>query len=101
MITKFKIFEKKLLDTGFPKNLKRRENLKEYKYKKDDIVFHKEVGKPFFVNSINYLSDNQDYWLYNPLLNDHGWVMEEELRDASDSEKEDLLSYLNVKKFNL
>ena len=101
MITKFKIFESVLLDLPYPKNIKRRSNLREYKYKENDIVYHKKMKQPYIVQSINDCSENQDYYLYNPITNDKGFVMEEELRNATPNEKLELETVLKAQQYNL
>ena len=101
MITKFKIFETKLRNLPYPINIKRRINIKEYKYEINDIVVHKELSIPYLVKDINKFSDNQDYWIVNPIIGDSGFVLEEELRDAKPSEKEELLAYIDMEKYNL
>jgi len=71
------------------------------KYKKDDIVVFELTQQPYIIAGFNDLSDNQDYWIVNPLISDHGWVCEEELRDATSEEKEVLDMAISAKKFNL
>jgi len=100
MITKFKIFENKLKDLSYP-DVERRDNLKQYKYDIDDIVIVKELNKVFIVKSINKFSDIQDYFLYNPIENDKGWCIEEELRDATPDEKLDLEMVLKAQQYNI
>jgi len=101
MITQFKIYEARLNDLPAPK-LTRRSNLKEYKYKPDDIVYHIEADKVFIVKSINDCSDNQDYYLINPVdPTEKGFVIEEELRDAKEEEIYDAEAYLAANKYNL
>ena len=74
-IKKFEIFEKSptkppwagsgpLSDLPYPKNIERRDNLNVYKYKVNDIVYHKELETIFIVKSINDGSENQDYYLF-------------------------------------
>ena len=101
MITQFKIYEIRLQDLPIPK-VNRRTNLKEYKYKKDDIVYHIELKKVFIINSINNCSDIQDYYIINPInTSERGWVIEEELRNAKENEKDEANAYLSANKYNL
>ena len=71
------------------------------KYKKNDIVVFEPNQQPYIITGFNNLSDDQDYWLVNPLLSDRVWVCEEELRDATSEEKEEIETYLISKKYNL
>lgn len=97
----FKLFEIKLQDMPFTK-IERRINLKEYKYKEEDIVYHIELEKAFIVKSINRLSDLQDYYIINPLdTTERAFVIEEELRDPKPSEKEEIETILTTNKYNL
>jgi len=82
--------------------MQRRDNLNEYKYEPDDIVTHIELGKVFIVKSINGCSENQDYFIINPVdTTERGFVIEEELRDATQEEKGDAEAYLMSKKYNI
>ena len=100
MITKFKIFKNTLSGLAYP-DIERRVNLEQYKYKVGDILAHKVLNTAFIVKSVNDCSDNQDYFLYNPIENDKGWCIEEELRDATHDEKIDLEIFLTSKQYNL
>lgn len=108
MIVNFKIYEEfhekdkpRLQDLPFGK-IQRRCDINEYKYKIDDIVTHIELGKVFIIKSINDCSDNQDYFIINPVdTSEKGFVIEEELRDAKPDEKEDAEAFLSAKKYNI
>lgn len=98
---RFKKFEVKLNYLRISK-LHRRDNIKKYKYKKNDIVFHKELGRVFIVNGINDFSDDQDYYVTNPFdPTECGFVIEEELRDAKEEELRDTEVHLLANKYNL
>jgi len=73
-----------------------------YKYIKGDFVKFIELNKIYNVNQINQQSDNQDYYLINPLdKDDNGWVLEEELSTPTPEEIEEMKMKINISKYNL
>ena len=71
------------------------------KYKKNDIVVFEPNQTPYIIKNFNELSDYQDYFLKNPIINDGGWVFEEELRDATPEEKKELQFVVDADRFNI
>lgn len=86
MIIKFKIFENeniKLNDVPIYRGyVKRKVKDEDFKYKINDIIFFKQLNRHFIIKDKNKNSDEQDYYLENPLNHtEYGWVAEEELSD--------------------
>lgn len=97
-----KIYEEyiRLQDTSFNRGYP--VDRKYYKYKVDDYTKVISLDRIYKVKSINDASENQDYYIVNPIdNNDRGWVVEEELTDPTPDEIISIESKINANKYNL
>ena len=73
-----------------------------YKYEDGDYVVFIELERVYKITQTNNLSQEQDYFLQNPLeIFDRGWVTEEELRLATPEEIDNLNTEITAKRYNL
>ena len=102
-----KTFENSKLLTDMPYftgPIKSKGQASDFKYKEGDIVKFKDSNTHYIIKNINYLSNRQDYYIFNPLNKiDKGWVVEEELSepDTTSENYEELIIKINTEKFNL
>lgn len=102
MIKKFKIFEKLLKNFPVLKSGSGLSKDDTYKYKEGDYVKFKENGQIYMISSINKLSDNQDYYIKNPLFyEDRAWVVESEIELATNKEILDTKIKIELYKYNI
>jgi len=71
-------------------------------YNKDDLVIFKSLNRLFKIHLINRTSPNQDYYLQNSFDKaECGWVLQHEIRKATNKEIEQSKIEQTTNKYNL